>query len=161
MSGEAGASIAGTHYSIFVGSGIIVSVDPEPGAGGDPVAEYFADESRPYERWLARARPALDALFAEEAPRLGLAALAPDLPDIAGTIIADDPNADARDAAHFREYHRGGPIAVSFESYELLPDQRSLRLLIAVTGRIRGADLRALAARAAAVLIAHLNEDAG
>jgi hypothetical protein len=67
MSGEAGATIEGELYRLFLGSGRMVSVAiPPPELGGDNgyVGRYFAQASAPYQRWLARAQPLLDALFA-------------------------------------------------------------------------------------------------
>jgi hypothetical protein len=65
MSGEAGATLRGEGWSLFLGRGLIEDVAIPPGAGGDYVGAYFDRESAPFRRWLERARPGLEALFAE------------------------------------------------------------------------------------------------
>ena len=64
MSGEAGASHQSRLYSIFLGTGMTVSVAAPPGEDPTPhIAAYFESESAPYEQKLAAVASDLDLLF--------------------------------------------------------------------------------------------------
>jgi hypothetical protein len=153
VSGQAGADIAGEHYGLFIGSGISVCIAPPRDDDGSAIGAHFDAASAPYHRWLARARPALDALFAEilaQGP-LPLVALAGPCEQIDGTIVEDSDTG----ARHFAAYHRGGPLLLHAASNRHLPDGQSLNLRLVVATRVRRGDLDALLDRVAAVLLAH------
>jgi hypothetical protein len=63
VSGEAGATLDGEYFRLFIGSGVSVNIAVEPGR--DAVGDYFARANAPYLAWLARAQPALEALFTQ------------------------------------------------------------------------------------------------
>lgn len=153
MSGEAGARREGTLYAVFVGSGVIVSVAVPPGDDGSAIGKHFAAANAPFERWLARAAPDLERLFAlvQAEGRLPLVALRQDCEHVDGAII----EASDTKARHFARYHRGGPLALSIGGPGLLPEYRTLRLSLAVTGRVHRRDLDDLLLRAAAALVPH------
>lgn len=153
MSGEAGARIEGQRHAVFLGSGVNVSVATPPGDDGSAVGRYFDAANAPYGRWLARAAADLERLFAavHAEGRLPLVDLGQPVAHVDGTIIEPDD----RKAQHFARHHRGGPLALSIGGNDLLPDHRSLRVAIAVTGRVHRRDLDDLLARVAAVLLTH------
>jgi hypothetical protein len=64
VSGEAGADLTSTHYAIHRQRPHRERGDAAGGDGHD-VGRYFEEHSRPYRRWLARAKKRLDALFVE------------------------------------------------------------------------------------------------
>jgi hypothetical protein len=64
VSGSAGASIASRYYKVRLETEVRVILAVPPGE--DPAlcyAEFFKNVDAPYVRWLARARPDLDAVF--------------------------------------------------------------------------------------------------
>lgn len=153
MSGEAGASIAGELYSLFLGSGVNVDVHVPEGDDGSAIGNYFAAESAQYERWLARAAADLEALFAEvrAAGTLPLVAVRQPCEQIDGTIIHDED--DYIHGRHFARFHRGGPLALGVRGH--LPDLQTVNISVAVTGRVHRRDLDELLARVTAVLVRH------
>lgn len=156
MSGEAGARIEGELYSIFVGSGVNVDVHVPEGDDDSAITNYFDSESAPYDRWLARAAADLERLFAEvrAAGPLPLVAVRQPCEQIDGTILNEDD--DDIHGRHFARHHRGGPLLLGVRGS--LPDLRSVRFSIAVTGRVRRRDLDELLARVTAVLVSHAAE---
>ncbi len=141
MSGEAGARIDSEYYSLFVGSGIRVSYAPPPGDDGTAIGRYFQEDSAPYVRWLERARPALDAFFAQLAAeqRAPIVRLSEPSEEIHGVIIEDvEPTGEeAGDERHFRQYSRGRPCPVSLNGSQRLPGLQSLELRLLVSERVR------------------------
>jgi len=138
VSGEAGASLQSEYYTLFLGSGVRVSVAPPPGDDGSAVGRYFEEQSAPYAAWLARARPALDALFTRWAAEgVPLARWSAKHEQVDGVIIEDqDRPQEAMRAAHFRTYHRGGPCVVRVGGGRRLAGVRSLNLALLVTTRV-------------------------
>ena len=148
MSGEAGANLEGELYSVSVGTGLIVSVAIPPGDDGSAVGRYFEDRSASFRRWLAHAKPALDALFAQlvgEGEPLVLVNQPHETLD--GTFLESGKD------AHFRKYHRGGPLAVHLDGDRLLPEGQTLRLKLLVSKRVEKKRMDALLARVAQVLL--------
>lgn len=147
MSGEAGATIESELYCVAIGSGVIVSVAPPPGAGGSAVADYFAREAAPYQRWLERARPALDALFArlvhEGQP---IVRYAQPFEEIWGTFVEDG------DPKSFAANHRGGPLIVRLAGHRHMPDYQSLNLSFLVSRRVEKRAVEPIVARVAGIL---------
>lgn len=141
MSGEAGAQLDSEYYSLFVGSGIRVSYALPPGGDGSEPGRYFREESAPYARWLERARPALDAVFARLAAeqRVPIVRLTEPSEEIHGIVIEDvDPAlADAGAEQHFREYSQGLPCPVSLSGAGRLPFPQTLQLRFLVSARVR------------------------
>ena len=149
MSGEAGASIQGERYSIFLGSGRIVSVAIPPNGDGASVRDYFARANLPYRRWLERARPGLEALFAQlVAEGLPLVAHDARCEEIDGVVI-EEPDAKAD---HFRRHSHGLPCPVHLRGGRLMPGGRSLNLRLVVSARVRRAQLDPIVERVVAVL---------
>jgi hypothetical protein len=150
VSGEAGALIDGTHYRIFIGSGVRVSYEPPPGDDGSAIGRYFEEDSAPYQAWLARARPELDALFAavvaEGAP---IVPLAQTFEEIDGTIIEPDRDLDR----HFKQYHQGGPLAVRLDGGRHMPDYQSMNLHFLVSRRVQRSELDPIVERVIAALL--------
>jgi hypothetical protein len=150
VSGEAGASIDGTHYQIFIGTGMRVSYEPPPGDDGSAIGRYFDEDSAPYHKWLARARPALDALFAaliaEGAP---LVPLGQKFEEIDGTIIEPGRDLDR----HFKQFHKGGPLAVRLDGGRHMPDHQSMNLHVLVSRRVQRSELDAIVERVIAALL--------
>jgi hypothetical protein len=72
MSGMAGASAQSELHALFVHSGRMNHVLPPPGAPGNAVANHFEAENRGYQRWLERARPALDQVLRDAVETQGL-----------------------------------------------------------------------------------------
>jgi hypothetical protein len=148
VSGEAGASSEGELYQIAIGTGVIVNVALPPGNDGSAIGAYFARASAPYERWLARARPELDALFAqlvvEGEP---LVPIAQKFEELAGTFLEDG------DDRNFAKYHKGGPLALRLNGSRHMPRHRSLDLFMLVSRRVEKAKIEAIVARVAAVLV--------
>ena len=154
MSGQAGSSIDSRYYGVFFGSGISEDVAPPPDDDGSSIGQYFADASRPFERTLQLARPALDELFAEWAARghVPLTTYDQERESIAGALIQDlsrDEDEDAL-AAHFAEYHRGGPCLVSLS--RTLEDMRCINLQLLVTDRVRESELEPILQEVTAIL---------
>ncbi len=148
MSGEAGWVIRRDLFSLFVGSGRIVSVAVQPGAHGDGVADYFARENEPYRRWLARAQPRLDALFAqlvaEGLPLVGADAKASEIDG----IVIEEPD---EKAAHFRKHSRGLPCPVHLRS-TIKRTGGSVNLRVVVSRRVRRAELDPVIAQVLTIL---------
>jgi hypothetical protein len=149
MSGEAGANLEGELYSVSVGSGLIVSVALPPGDDGSAVGRYFDDHSAPFERWMAHAKPQLDALFAQL-----VAEGEPLVPVNQPHETLDGTFLESGKDAHFRKYHRGGPLAVFLDGHGLLPEGQTLRLKLVVARRVEKKRMDALLARVAQVLLA-------
>ncbi|WP_375771089.1 hypothetical protein NR798_09370 [Archangium gephyra] len=157
MSGEAGAQLDSEYYSLFVGSGIRVSYAPPPGDDGTAIGRYFREASLPYERWLASARPALDAFFARLATeqRVPIVRLAEPSEEIDGIIIEDvDPAlSDAGAEQHFREYSRGRPCPVYLNGSGRLPGFQTLQLRFLVSTRVRRSALEPVLTGVADILL--------
>jgi len=149
MSGEAGATIDGALYRVFVGAGVIVSLALDPDQP-DGHAAYYAREEAPYRAWLERARAGLDELFEDLDRELPLAPVTEDVEQIDGAIIEDGAD-DHAAARHFAEYHQGGPLLLFLDGRNRL-GIRSLRVRIAVTERVRRSVLELLLDRVAEVL---------
>ncbi len=154
MSGEAGWSLTSELYSIFVGSGVNVSIATPPGAAGNYVGEYFARESRPYREWLERARPALDALFVELRQRLPIVPMSEKFEQVDGRVIEELD----RKAAHFEKFTTGLPGPVYLQGAQLMPDYRTMNLKFLVRTRIRRAELDPIVPRVVAILLAHQSD---
>jgi hypothetical protein len=140
VSGEAGASITGERYEIFVGSGINVSVDSR----STDVGAWFERESAPYREWLERARPALDQLFAKS--KLPLVPLSETFEQVDGAIIEPTD----RSADHFRRYWNKKPLKLFLHGR--LGGLKSLRVNVMVSERVRRGDLDSLLAKVVRVL---------
>lgn len=149
MSGQAGWSIRGELYSLFVGSGRFVSVAIPRGGDDRSVGDYFERANLPYRRWLERAEPQLDALFAALVLE-GMPLVRGDVEceEIDGVVI-EEPDVKAE---HFRKHSRGLPGAVQLQGGRAMPDGRSMSLRIVVSKRVARAELDAVAARVVAVL---------
>jgi hypothetical protein len=156
MSGEAGASIEGELFVLFIGSGVTVDVRVPEGDDGAAIRNYFDSESAPYDRWLARAAADLERLFAEvrAAGSLPLVPVRQPCEQIDGTVVHEED--DDMHGRHFARHHRGGPLALGVRG--TLPDLQSVRFSIAVTGRVRRRELDELLARVTAVLVTHAPE---
>jgi len=67
MSGEAGARLQSTYYSIYYASGMMVSIEEPPYIEGEEqrnyTAEYFESENKVYENKLDKLKNKLDKLF--------------------------------------------------------------------------------------------------
>jgi hypothetical protein len=151
VSGEAGHMLEGSHFSVFVGSGISENIALPP--GGD-LGDYFHRQSLPFAEWLERARPQLEALFANSG--LPLEPLTPPFEQVDGAII-DHPAASRLEepdqkAAHFKRYYRGGKLLLFADGSRRLKDFRSLRLRIAVSRRVHQHELDTLLDRVAAIV---------
>ncbi|MGE0870337.1 MAG: hypothetical protein AB7P03_17360 [Kofleriaceae bacterium] len=149
MSGEPGASIQGEYYELFVGSGIIVNVAIPPGDDGSAIPSYFERESAPYRAWLARARPALDQLFAQLVAE-GEPIVPRDQPyeELWGTFVED------LDDQGFSAVHHGGPLVVRLSGPGLLGDLRSLAVTFLVSRRVHRAHMERIVERVAEILMA-------
>ena len=147
MSGEAGAQIEGELYSIFVGSGCIVSVAIPPGDDGSAVGRYFEAGAVRYRQWLERARTELDACFAELVQAgTPIVPLKQRSEEIWGTFVEDG------DDRNFRKYHKGGPLVVRLDGRQHMPDHRSLQLHFLVSTRVEKQKMQAIAERVAQIL---------
>jgi hypothetical protein len=131
--------LGGAKYSLFLGSGVSVALAGPPG-------DYFHRASQPLAAWLERARPDLDALFADSG--LPLAPLEGPLEQVDGAII-EEPD---HKAAHFGEYYRGGNLLVFVDGTSRLDGIHSLRLRIAVARRVHRRELDQLIDRVAAIV---------
>lgn len=156
MSGEAGASLEGPRYRLAIGSGICEDIHVPHGDPDNAIADHFDRANAPYVRWLARARPDLDALFAADPPGLTLVAMDVPFEQIDGAVIDDVHGPDDARDRHFAAFHRGGPLLV--HASDQLPDYQTVRLAVVVAARVRRSDLDALLARVAAILLAHRHE---
>lgn len=157
MSGQAGAQLDSAYYGLFVGSGLNVSYARPPGDDGTAIGRYFREKSAPYERWLERARPDLDALFARLAAeqRIPLVPLSEPSEEIHGVIIEDVDSSilDIGAEQHFRRYHRGRPCPVSLNGSGRLPDFQTLQLRFLVSTRVRRSALEPVLQGAADILL--------
>lgn len=150
MSGEAGWKIDGAYYSVFVGSGVCVSVALPPGDDGSAIGKYFDRENEPYRRWLERAQPGLDLLFDElRASGLPIVPLSEKFEEIDGIVI-DEPDTKGE---HFRRYSRALPCPVHASGGRRMPNGGSMNLRLLVAERVRRAQVDALADRVVEVLI--------
>lgn len=154
MSGEAGWTIRRPHYTLFLGSGCRVSlatppVDDPLGQSHTYVADDYARANEPYRRWLARAEPQLDALFATlvaaGAPLVDAEAPSQEIDGI--LIEVPDHKAD-----HFRRYWQGLPCPVHLRGASLMPGGQSVNLRLVVSRRVRPVELEPILARVVAVL---------
>lgn len=149
MSGEANASIESEHYSVAVGSGLVVDVALPPGDDGSAIGEWFDRHSAPFRRWLALAQPELDTLFADlVAEGEPIVPRAQPYETLFGVFLEDKEK-------QFHSRHRGGPLAVRLESHRLLSEGRSLRLFFLVSTQVSRARMESILARVAEVLSRH------
>lgn len=149
MSGEAGWAIRGELYSVFVGSGRIVSVAMRPDGDGRDVGDYFARANEPFQTWLERAQPRLDALFAQLVVEgIPLVRLDSAVQEIDGVVI-EEPDLKAD---HFRRFSTGLPCPVYLRGAHLMPDGCSLNLRAVVSTRVPKSQLDSMVARVAAIL---------
>ncbi|KFA86735.1 hypothetical protein [Archangium violaceum] len=157
MSGQAGAQLDSEYYGLFIGSGINVAYAIPPGDDGTAIGRYFREKSAPYERWLERARPALDEFFARLAAeqRIPLVPFSQRAEEIHGVIIEDLDSSvlDIGAEQHFRRYHRGQPCAVSLNGAGRLPDFQTLELRFLVSTRVRRSALEPVLQGVANILI--------
>jgi hypothetical protein len=151
VSGEASAATRGRFHELVLGSGVSIGYATLPGQ--DAGALHAAD-CAPLAAWIERARPGLDALFAELAAdaALPLAPIGDRHQEVAGVVI-EDRQPDAGD--HFRHHAGEGPYVVRLDVPLRGPDGPLLeraRLRLSVTARVHRSALDALGARVAAVL---------
>jgi hypothetical protein len=135
-----GARLEGQYYRI--------SVRPPAGAvSGD------ASPAPDRVSWLARARPALDALFRELTAdvELPLVPFSVEHEEVAGVVAGVDGR-DKDDSALVRARTRGKPFLVRFSGVDLLPGGDTLELEIVVYRRIRHERVEAILHRVAGLL---------
>jgi hypothetical protein len=154
VSGEAGWTIEGERYGLFIGSGVSVDVAIPPGDDGSAVGRYFDRKSQPYRLWLERARPKLDALFARlVAEGVPLVPLAGKHEQVYRAVVEDSSSHQADDDRHFRRYYGGGSLLVEVRDNDRLPRSQTLALRLAVSTRVRRSQLERIADEVAAILV--------
>jgi len=159
MSGAAGARIQTEWYDVELDSGI--SISPAAMPGEDPslaVGRYFERANKPFEAWLERARPRLDALFADIAAsgRLPVAPYRPDAPYLYASIVEDvveestDPGRVAlrkqeeRERLRWAERNPDTLVSVELSGSRFEPVFFSFRLRMTVKGSTRRSALQLL-----------------
>ena len=152
MSGAPGAVHEADYYSISIYGGLSENIDPPPDE--DPneyLATYYDEENKPYELWLERCIPELEAVFqrAREERGMPLAPLGEKDGQVYGLVI-EDTDAAARNPSSERHGKnwllnaRGRAARVTVDSVEL-GDFEYAAFTVAVNQQVKRSDLDWLA----------------